>query len=118
MSHMAGWANHFTWLAHIAMDDGGEARERWLEETRACLEQAAADTERFSPFFLREEKAVYLLAETMCFAHEAARITAIGGLSAQLLDAAYAAIDWVQIAKHWVQAVEKIEKEEEAQHDG
>jgi hypothetical protein len=97
-----GWSNYETW--NVALWFGNDSSEYWNEEAQTAYDEAEADKT-----FTKEENAVYALAAQMkdnAQDYETYGIK-IEGFCADLLNASLRVVDWHEIARHYMEEVDK-----------
>ncbi len=96
-----GWTNYETWLVNLWM--GNDSSEYWAERAQEVYDSAEAEKS-----FTRDERAVLNLAEAMKDEHEEAS-PEVTGLWADMINAALSAVNWYEIATHYIDEVENEE---------
>lgn len=111
-----GWTNYETWSVNLYMENDQPEAARWLEDAKSALVEAKPEYSTAEPtrvLFTARENAVFALAETMkeAFGEEADRcFELLGGcesVMAQLLTGAVGAVEWREVARHWIDKIEE-----------
>lgn len=104
-----GWTNYETWNVSLWMNNDGYAY--WEEESQECYNNAEGDD-----CFTRDERATLDLADRIKEYHDEqmAEITGVTGVFTDLLNAALSSVNWYEIARHFIDDVEKEEETESA----
>lgn len=95
-----GWTNYETWAVKLWMDNEQPSQEFWTVAAATALEDAKADN-----IFTKEENARCALAEALKQHHEQA-LPALEGFAADLLNSAMSEVNWHEIAKSLIEALE------------
>lgn len=100
-----GWQNYETWLVNVWIDNIQGEQEYWHEAAREVYGQITVS----GHIFTRAEHAAFELAERMRDAFDEAcegQCTTPGVFS-DLLNAALSSVNWDQLAKHLIGAVQE-----------
>lgn len=113
-----GWTNYETWVVKLWMDNEQPSCEFWQHETRRIYLASAAHPSLNARLtghepFTQSERAVLTLAETLKASHEDA-LPELQGFAADLLNGAMSAVNWHEIARSLVEALESELKHEAA----
>ena len=103
-----GWYNYETWLVKLWIDNEQGSCEYWDEVAQETWNDASADRT-----FTRDERAALTLSDRLKDEFEEAQ-PIVEGFWADLLGAAMSEVNWHEIAKHYIDDVEKTVEEEEA----
>ena len=104
-----GWANYETWLVNLWMDNEQGSQEFFRERAKEFYAEAAATST-----WTQGEHARFRFAEWLSEHHEENRPEMpTFGLYYDLLSGALSAVNWDNIARHYIDAVE-----EESHADG
>lgn len=96
-----GWTNYETWNCALWMDNSGE-RSYWEEVAQECYKSANA-----RGMFTREEQASFDLSDHMKDHFEEALSQWMpdqASFFADMLNASISAVNWPEIARHYVDA--------------
>jgi hypothetical protein len=104
-----GWTNYETWNVALWLDNDGA--NFWEERAQECYNDAQATVN-----FTREEEATFALSKEIKSEIEENTPT-VTGMYADLLNASISAVNWHEIAEHYVDEVEKEEPEEEEENE-
>lgn len=94
-----GWTNYETWLVNLWMDNEKGSQDFFREQAKEIYEDAAA-----KPYMTREEVARQRFADWLKEFHEENR-PELPGVYGDLLGAALSAVNWDEIARHYIDAV-------------
>lgn len=92
-----GWTNYETWAVNLWLDNDEGSQDFWREQAQECWDEAAPTS-----YSTREENAVRHLSDRLKDYHEEAR-PEVDGMYGDLIDAALGAVNWREIAKHYVE---------------
>ena len=98
-----GWTNYETW--NVALWFNNDSNEYWPERAEALWNDAEATAN-----FTREERATFALADQMKGQVEEGTPT-VTGLYADLLNASLSEVNWLEIASHFIDNVDKEEED-------
>jgi hypothetical protein len=90
-----GWTNYETWVVALWMDNERGSQDYWNERTAEVIAEHGESL---------EGRAIVELSEILKDYHEEA-IPEVAGFAADLLGAAMSEVDWYEIARHYVEAV-------------
>lgn len=100
-----GWTNYETWLVNLWMDNEQGSQEFFREQARRIYGFATADP---GGWFTREETARFRLADWLKEYHEDNRPEMpTCGLYYDLLSGALSEVNWNEIARHYIEAIEE-----------
>jgi len=98
-----GWHNYETWVVHCWMSNQKGQQDYWRDEVRTCYDDAEADG-----CLTRGDMAAIALADRIKDDYEDAATEMLRqanyetGPLADLLNGALGAVNWGQIARHWM----------------
>ncbi len=100
-----GWANYETWAVNLWIGNEEPAYRHWRAVARECWAGAEADTT-----LTREERAALDLADRLkCEFEEANPLAESASVWSDLLGAALAEVNWLEIARHMIFDCDKTE---------
>lgn len=91
-----GWSSYETWNLALWLGNDEGSYDYWRERTREAYQQARA-----SHSFTRREQATLDLADWLKADTEENTPT-VTGFYADVLNTAISAVDWYEIAEHWI----------------
>jgi len=94
-----GWTNYETWLVNLWMDNEQGSREFFCETAKEIYDEAAPKA-----WLTREEVARHRFADWLKD-HYDANIPEMPGVYGDLLGGALGAVNWNEIARHYIDAV-------------
>ena len=94
-----GWTNYETWCVNLWMDNEQGSQEYFLEVAQEHYDDSAAT--KFSP---RDAIARFRFADWLKEYHEE-NIPESSGVYGDLLSCALSAVNWDEIARHYIDAV-------------
>ena len=97
-----GWTNYETWNVALWFDN--DSSEYWAGEAQEVFENAEATSD-----FTREEQATFALADLMSD-QVSENTPTVTGLYADILNASLSAVNWHEIARHFIDSVDKEEE--------
>ena len=107
MSHN-GWSNYETWVVNLWLDNEQGSHEYWREVARDLYQQEVENYSAGQPLSVQEET-MSSLSTALKENHEENMPTSNADVYADLLGAAMSEVDWFEIAKHFVDDIEKCE---------
>lgn len=112
-----GWTNYETWAVALWLDNDEGSYNYWREQSQEVWDAAEPGEHSWQT---REAEAVRVLSDMLKDLHEE-RLEELGlldgdkaGVFADLMGAAMSEVNWHEIAKHYIDDVEKPEPEAEA----
>lgn len=104
-----GYTNYETWVVNLHLDNTQSLQEEWQAEARKAVLAAreALDPVRFDEERVRQE-ASYILASMLKESLAEERYPEVTGLYADLLNAALADVNWLEIARNYITNEEKV----------
>ena len=94
-----GWTNYETWLVNLWMDNEQGSQEYFLEQA-----QERYDAAKPTQYSTTEEVARFVFADWLKEFHEENR-PELPGVYGDLLGGALSAVNWDEIARHYIDAV-------------
>lgn len=107
-----GWKNYETWNVALWLGNDQGSQEHWNEKAQDCYDNAEGCSS-----FTREERAALDLADSLKADFEEGKDNLLEeskmtcSVWADLLGAALSEVDWLEIAEHYI---EEVDKEEQA----
>lgn len=101
-----GWTNYETWNCVLWIDNSGD-ESYWSEAALECFNEAETDDT-----FTRSENASFALADRLKDSYEAAALEWMrdqASFFADMLNASLSAVNWQEIASHYVNEAEQDE---------
>lgn len=106
-----GWHNYETWAVNLWMSNDQGSSQYWEDAAQSCWDEAEADKT-----FSREEQAGIDLADRLKEEFEGGNpLTDQASVWSDLLTAALSEVDWLEIAEHLIEDVEKTEEPAEVE---
>lgn len=90
-----GWTNYETWLVNLWMDNEKGAQEYWRERAEECV---AHTDDRHGAVAAFSNELEYLIEDQVSEKK-------LDGLLGDLMNAAVSAVNWDEIARHYIDAV-------------
>ena len=104
-----GWTNYETWAVALWLDNDQDSQEMVAEWA-----QDAWDTSRDGQYFTREEEAVRDLAQRLeDYLSEFNPLSDEPSVYSDLLNAAIGEVEWAELARHYLDEVDKADEEDE-----
>jgi hypothetical protein len=100
-----GWTNYETWLVNLWMDNEEGSQEFFREQAEDIYAEAKADTAGHA-VWTPSETARFRFAAWLKDHHEEQR-PELPGLYGDLLGGALSEVNWGEIARHYIEAVEE-----------
>ena len=94
-----GWHNYETWCVNLWMDNKKGSQEFFREQAKEIYDEAAA-----TDMWTREEHARFRFADWLKEYYDE-NIPEMQGVYGDLLGGALGAVNWDQIARHYIDAV-------------
>lgn len=91
-----GWTNYETWAVNLWMDNEQGSQEYWHGEAKRILD---------SDELRDHESQIAALADSLKEQHEES-LPELTGFAADLLNGAMSEVNWYEIAKHLIEAVQ------------
>jgi len=111
-----GWHNYETWAVSLWMNNEEGSSDHWREQAKDAYINADALSAyaRFTgnEIFTREEKAAFTLADALKEHFENDNPLTDASVYSDLLNAALSEVNWNEIAKRYIDEVDKTEVEE------
>ena len=102
-----GWTNYETWCVNLWMSNDQSSQEYFQEMAQEVYNESKAEKS-----FTREERAAFTLADSLKDEMEEQQsLLVVTGVFADLLNAALSEVNWYEIAKHYIEDVDKEETE-------
>lgn len=96
-----GWTNYETWLVNLWMDNEQGSQEFFREQAKEIYGEAAA-----TDVWTREETARFHFADWLKDYYDE-NIPEMPGVYGDLLGAALSSVNWDEIARHYIEAIEE-----------
>jgi len=98
-----GWTNYETWVTALWLDNDQASYAYWRAVACECRREAGRTNQAVSGLWTEEQAARYLLADQLkAEVTEGTPVTGEASLYADLLGAALSAVNWYEIANHYL----------------
>jgi hypothetical protein len=97
-----GWANYETWLVNLWMDNEQGSQEFFREQAREYLSTAQADD-----VWTKTQRARFRFADWLKHYYSEESRPELPGVYGDLLGAALSSVNWDEIARHYIEAIEE-----------
>lgn len=101
-----GWANYETWAVSLWLDNDESSYRYWREVAAGLWRESSNMSRVVDGYWTRTEAASFDLAEQLKEAINDGVPLRESSLYSDLLLAAIAEVDWLEIAKHWLIEIE------------
>ena len=98
-----GWHNYETWLVNLWMDNEQGSQEYFREQAR----EIHAETDAYNTGFTVAEYARFRFADWLKHYYSEENRPELSGVYGDLLGAALSSVNWDEIARHYIEAIEE-----------
>lgn len=93
-----GWANYETWAVKLWMDNDESSYHYWTEAARDLVRHPES-LHYQNQFMAEDQRRVHQLSEDLKAWHEE-QLPELQGFAADLMQSAFGAVEWLEIAEH------------------
>ena len=102
-----GWSNYETWAINVWLTNDESSYDYLMEQVDEAYKSASA-----TEYATREQTATYNLSQTLQLEAEENK-PEVSGYYADLLNSALGSVDWYELAKHYIDDLDKSEYDNE-----
>jgi hypothetical protein len=105
-----GWTNYETWCVNLWMSNDQGSDEHFREMAQEVYDHSKSDIDKV---FSQEENATLTFRDQLKeeFEEQQSQLVGVTGVFSDLLGAALSEVNWYEIAKHYIEDVDKEETE-------